>query len=102
MYLQGVLRLVIVCFLAAEIRTVQAERIVSLAPDAKEMASISNERRRSWFSSEFNRWKRRLRKRTKRIHRCKRGCVLTSIRCLKGYAGCLASCVGWCYAQNSF
>ena len=47
MYLQNFLRLILLCFLVAELGTVQAERIVSLVPSDEEanLRAVQHERR---------------------------------------------------------
>ena len=46
MYLQSMLRLVVFCFLAAGLRAVQSEKILSFDPDKEDLDPISTERRR--------------------------------------------------------
>ena len=108
MYLIGVVRLFLICFLAVQISGVQAERIVSLATD-EDMALMPIERRR--FFKRVRKWiKRKARKvsrwyrktHSKKLRRCKRRCVVTSLRCGKGYKACLSRCVGLCYGRQLF
>merc|ERR1719290_426120 len=70
MYMQAILRLMLACFLAAEINTVQGERIVSSAPDAGDMTSLSTDRRRwRWFKRRVRKAKKAFKKAGKKLRK---------------------------------
>ena len=112
MFLQGVFRIVFVSFLAIQIRTVQAEEpLVSLARhDTDMMFSRGDRRRWGWFkklkkkAKKTFRWVKRWYYRTHpaKLRKCKKRCLLTSLRCLKLYAKCLAKCVAICYIRSKY
>ena len=126
MYFQNVIRVVLVFFLAIEVRTVDGladGRIVSL--DANEaMATLLNERRRIfrkpilWLGRKFEKYGRKGRRVVKRIARtvrnprrwyrryhprqlrnCKKYCPIKSVTCGAGYAKCVGKCIAKCYAK---
>jgi len=66
--MQVILRLILACFLAAEINTVQGERIVSSAPDAGDVTSLSTDRRRwRWFKRKVRKAKKAFKKAGKKM-----------------------------------
>ena len=71
MYSQGVLRLILLCILAAQIRSVQAEEIELSAPYSENMGALgatSTERRRSWLSNKLNHHKKKWKKKEKKSY----------------------------------
>jgi len=122
MYLLGVVRLLFVCFLAIDIRTVQAdEPLVSLARDDADMMFSRGDRRRGWWKKVKRKvkkgWKKAKRKVKKafkwvkrvyylthpqKLRACKKNCLKISLVCGKFYAKCLAGCTVRCYASSKY
>ena len=113
MYLQGVVRFAFLCFLAIEARTVQAdEPLVSLSryDDADMMFSGGNRRRWGWWKKvkkkvkKAFRWVKKYYYRThsKKLRKCKKRCLVTSLRCLKLYPKCFLKCAGLCYLKSRY
>ena len=127
MFLQGVIRLVVVCFLAIRIRTVRAEPIMSLSPDDANVIFSPAERRRWGLFKKFKRavrrgvrkvgrgfkrgvrtvrrgfrWVKRWYTKThpRRLRKCKKRCFRTSAFCGVGYTKCLKKCFLRCYAMH--
>ena len=105
MYSQGVLRLILLCILAAQIRSVQAEEIELSAPYSENMGALgatSTERRRSWLSNKLNHHKKKWKKkREKKLRKCREACFYSSLSCGDGeaIAICYATCIGICYVK---
>ena len=112
MYLQGIVRLVFVCFLAIDIRTVQAdEPLVSFARDDADMMFSRGDRRRWGWWKKVKRRVRKVFKKVKhyyykthpaKLRACKKDCVKRSLFCGKLYGKCLAGCTVKCYATSKY
>ena len=108
MYLQGVVRFAFLCFLAIGARTVQAdEPLVSLAGyDDADMFSGGNRRRWGWWKKvkKAFRWVKQYYYKTHsaKLRACKKRCLVTSLRCGKGYAKCFGVCAGVCYFKSRY
>ena len=103
MYFLGMIRLVLLCFLAVEMRTVQAERIVSLAPDTNDMAPISTERRRSWVSNRLRHYTKNAKSKWTRKcvrKKCSWSRVILKCGTRRAYS-CRTACVYKCYVDGS-
>ena len=113
MYLQGVVRFAFLCFLAIEARTVHADKpFVSFSryDDADMMFSGGNRRRWGWWKKvkrkvrQAFRWVKHYYYKTHpaKLRACKKRCLVTSLRCGKGYAKCFGVCAGVCYFKSRY
>jgi len=129
MYLLGVVQFLFVCFLAIDVRTVQAdEPLVSLARDDADMMFSRGDRRRGWWKKVKKGWKKVTRKVKKgvkkvknkvkkafrlvkrfyykthpqKLRACKKNCLKISLACGKFYGKCLAGCTVRCYASSKY
>ena len=101
MYLQGIVRLAFVCFLAIELRVVRADEPIALAGDDTDMTFSHADRRRWGIFKKIKRrfrWVRRLV--TKIDYRKVRRCLWGCRRCRSGK--CQIKCTRACYARFTY
>ena len=109
MYLQGVVRLAFICFLAIELRVVRADEPIALAGDDTDMTFSHADRRRWGIFKKIKkrvkrivrpvfRWVKRLV--TKVDYRKVRRCLWSCRRCRS--RKCASRCTKSCYARYTY